>query len=103
VCIVHAYGTVMTYLCLELGGGAHGLDFGNLRLQHAAMMEELKGQVTTLFRRCTLLPAIWNSALLLLDTIVPDELIESHSGSILLHAILLHVGLVQLSGPILLQ
>ena len=93
----------MTYLCLELDGGAHGLDFDNLRLQHAVLMEELKGQVTTLLRRYTLLPAIGNSALLLLDTIVLDEMIESYSGSVLLHAILLRVGLVQLSGPVLLQ
>jgi hypothetical protein len=84
VCITHAYSTIITYLCLELEGGAQGLHFRDLRLQQAVLSEELKGQLTALLRRCALLPAMWNLTLLLLDTIVLDEVMEFRSDLVLL-------------------
>ena len=68
----------MTYFCLELEGAAHELEFGNVRLQQAVVSEDLKGQPTALFCRCVLL--LYVLVLLLLDTIVLDEVMESHSG-----------------------
>lgn len=75
-------------------GGAHRLDLGDLGLQQAILGEELESQLTALFGRCALLPAIWDLALLLLDAIVLNEVMESRSGPVLLHAVLLHVGVV---------
>jgi hypothetical protein len=73
----------MNYLCLELEGSVHGQDFGFLRVQQAVLSEVLKGQLTALFWRFALLPAFWNLALLLLDTIVLYEVIESQSSLVL--------------------
>jgi hypothetical protein len=87
VFIAHASSTIITYLCLELEGGAHGFDFRDLRLQQAVLSEELKGQLTAIFWRCALLPASWNLALLLLDKIVLDEMMESCSGPVLLQCL----------------
>jgi hypothetical protein len=84
VLIAHASSTIITYLCLVLEGGEHGLEFRDFGLQKAALSEKLEGQLTALFWPCVLLPVIWKLALQLLDTIVIDEVMGFCSDLVLL-------------------
>ena len=81
-------------LRFKLEGGSHRLDLWDIGLEEAVLGEELQSELAALVGRRRLLPSCWDLALLLLDAIVLDKVVNAGGGATLLHAVLLHVWVV---------